>query len=61
MVQLPRQRDRTFAAKVEAFNAGYERVNDLQYEMIGNLDGDVSFENDHFELSCPENSPKMPP
>jgi len=50
MVQLPQRRDRSFAGKVQAFNAGYERVRDLQYEIIGNLDGDISFEKSHFEF-----------
>ena len=47
---MPQRRDRSFAAKVGAFNAGYERVNGLQYEIIGNLDADISFEKDHFEF-----------
>jgi len=50
LVQMPERRDRSFASKVDAFNAGYERVRDLPYEIIGNLDGDISFENDHFEF-----------
>jgi glycosyltransferase involved in cell wall biosynthesis len=50
MVQMPQRRDRSFAAKVTAFNAGYERVKDLRYDIIGNLDADISFENDHFEF-----------
>ncbi len=50
LVQLPKRRDRSFAAKVGAFNAGFERVKDLKFDVIGNLDGDISFENDHFEF-----------
>ncbi|PYV61766.1 MAG: glycosyl transferase, partial [Acidobacteria bacterium] len=50
MFQMPQRRDRSFAAKVEAFNAGYERVKGLYYEIIGNLDADISFERDHFEF-----------
>ena len=50
MVQMPQRRDRSFAAKVQAFNAGFEKVKDLQYEIIGNLDADISFEGDHFEF-----------
>jgi poly-beta-1,6-N-acetyl-D-glucosamine synthase len=50
MVQMPQRRDRSFAGKVEAFNAGYERVNGLGYDIIGNLDADISFEKDHFEF-----------
>jgi len=50
MVQMPQRRDRSFAAKVGAFNAGYERVEGLPYDIIGNLDADISFEKDHFEF-----------
>jgi hypothetical protein len=46
MVQMPPRRDRSFAAKVHSFNAGYEKVKGLEYEVIGNLDSDVSFGND---------------
>src|SRR6201999_3980830 len=53
LVSMPQRRDRSFAAKVQAFNAGYERIKDLQYEIVGNLDGDISFDSDHFEfLAC---------
>jgi glycosyltransferase involved in cell wall biosynthesis len=47
MVQMPARRDRSFAGKVQAFNAGYERVKHLHFDVIGNLDADVSFENDY--------------
>jgi len=50
LVQMPQRRDRSFAAKVQAFNAGYEKVKGLQYEVIGNLDADISFESDHLEF-----------
>ena len=50
LVQLPQGRDRSFTAKVQAFNAGYERVNGLKYEIIGNLDADISFEKDYLEF-----------
>lgn len=50
MVHMPERRDRSFAGKVVAFNAGYERVRNLPYDIIGNLDGDISFDKDHFEF-----------
>ena len=49
-VRLPERKERHFAAKVDAFNAGYERVKSLKYEIIGNLDADISFEKDFFEF-----------
>jgi len=50
LVNLPVRRERNFAAKVHAFNAGLERVKDIQYEIVGNLDADVALEDDHFEF-----------
>lgn len=50
MVRLPLRRDRSFAGKVHAFNAGLERVKILQYDIIGNVDSDISFDEDHFEF-----------
>jgi glycosyltransferase involved in cell wall biosynthesis len=48
MIQMPQRRDRSFAGKAYAFEAAYERIKDLQYELIGNLDADVSFDKDYF-------------
>jgi glycosyltransferase involved in cell wall biosynthesis len=44
------RKERHFAAKVHAFNAGLERVKQLEYDIIGNLDADVSLDADHFEF-----------
>lgn len=50
LIRLPERKERHFAGKVDAFNAGYDRVKNLEFDLIGNLDADVSFEPDHFEL-----------
>src|SRR6266571_2663318 len=50
LLNLSPHRDRSFAAKVHAFNAGFERVKDLDYKVIGNLDSDVSFDADYLEF-----------
>jgi len=50
MIHMPRHRDRSFAAKVHAFNAGYERVRHLPYDVIGNLDADLSFDEGYCEF-----------
>jgi poly-beta-1,6-N-acetyl-D-glucosamine synthase len=50
LVRRPQRLDRSFAGKVHAFNEGYERVKKLNYDIIGNLDADISFEKDHFEF-----------
>lgn len=46
LIRLPEREERHFAAKVKAFNAGYERVKDLSFEVIGNIDADISFGQD---------------
>ena len=50
LIEMPVRRDRSFAAKVNSFNAGYERVKGLPYDVIGNLDADLSFEKDYLEF-----------
>ena len=48
LVRMPERKERNFAGKVHAFNAGRARVSDLAYDVIGNLDADVSFGEGHF-------------
>jgi glycosyltransferase involved in cell wall biosynthesis len=50
LVRLPERRDRSFSGKVGAFNAGYARVAGMAYDVIGNLDGDISFEPDYLSF-----------
>ncbi len=50
LIRMPEHGDRHFAAKVGCFDAGYERVKELPYEVIGNLDGDISFDRDYLEF-----------
>ena len=46
-VRLPQLTDRSFASKVHAFNAGFERTKLLTFDIVGNLDGDLSFDPDY--------------
>jgi glycosyltransferase involved in cell wall biosynthesis len=50
LVELPQRRDRSFAKKVHSFNAGFEKMKGLEYEIVGNVDADISFDKDHFEF-----------
>jgi glycosyltransferase involved in cell wall biosynthesis len=50
LIEFPVRKERNFAAKVFAFNAGQENVKNLDYEVIANLDADTSFDADHFEF-----------
>lgn len=49
-VRLPEHRDRHFAAKVQCFNAGFERVKETTYDIMGNLDADITFGVDYFDF-----------
>lgn len=48
LIRMPGHSDRNFASKVFSFNAGYKEVRDTSYDIIGNLDADLSFEKDYF-------------
>jgi hypothetical protein len=50
LVRMPERRERHFAGKVHAFNAGRARMADFDFDVIGNLDADVSFGPRHFEF-----------
>src|SRR5207245_1969039 len=50
LVRRPKQSNRSFAGKVHAFNAGFERLQPLEFEIIGNLDADISFDPDYLEF-----------
>jgi biofilm PGA synthesis N-glycosyltransferase PgaC len=48
LVQMPERRERNFAGKAMAVSAGQKKLGELQYDVIGNLDADVSFDPDYF-------------
>jgi biofilm PGA synthesis N-glycosyltransferase PgaC len=48
LVRMPERTERHFAGKVHAFNAGYARVRNTEYDVIVNLDADISFEDGYF-------------
>jgi glycosyltransferase involved in cell wall biosynthesis len=50
LVRCSQRPERSFAGKANAFNAGFERVRSLSFDVIGNLDADISFEPDYFEF-----------
>lgn len=49
LLRMPERKERNFAGKVQAFDAGLARVRHLPYQIIGNLDADVAFEPDYVE------------
>ncbi|HMS82074.1 MAG TPA: glycosyltransferase family 2 protein [Nitrospira sp.] len=50
LVENPPRQERNFSKKVGSFNRGFERVAGLPFEIIGNVDADISFDKDHFEF-----------
>lgn len=50
VVHRPPHLERSFAGKVHAFNVGFARVQPLEFEVVGNLDSDLSFEPDYLEF-----------
>ena len=47
---MPEHRDRHFGGKVQCFNAGFERLRGMDFDIIGNLDADITFGEDQFEF-----------
>jgi poly-beta-1,6-N-acetyl-D-glucosamine synthase len=47
LVRMPERRDRHFGAKVHSFNAGFERARLHDYDVVGNLDADITFDPDY--------------
>src|ERR1035437_7133175 len=48
VLRRPPRTVRSFAGKAEAFNAGFDRLRSLEFEFIGSLDADITFEPDYF-------------
>jgi glycosyltransferase involved in cell wall biosynthesis len=42
LLRMPEHRDRTFAAKAACFNAAYERLKSTAFDLVGNLDADIT-------------------
>src|SRR5579862_2938919 len=61
LVRMPERKERHFAGKVHAFNAGFARVRDLTYDVIGSLDADITFDPEYFAflLSKLEKEPRL--
>ncbi len=50
LMRMPERRERHFAGKVHCFNAGYQQLAGVKYDVIGNLDADITFEADYIEF-----------
>jgi biofilm PGA synthesis N-glycosyltransferase PgaC len=60
-IRATERQERHFAGKVHAFNIGYERIKDLDYEIIVSLDADLTFDSEYFSflLSKFEQNPRL--
>jgi len=61
LVRLPERKERHFGGKVKAFCAGYEKLVGLEFDIIGNLDADITFDPDYFSflLEKLQGNPKL--
>jgi len=50
LLRMPEHRDRTFAAKATCVNQAYERLKSRDFDLIGNLDADITFEPGYCEF-----------
>jgi poly-beta-1,6-N-acetyl-D-glucosamine synthase len=50
LVQMPARGERHFAGKVFAFNAGYDSLKGVDFQVICSLDADISFDADYFSF-----------
>ena len=50
LLRMPEHRDRSFAAKAVCFNAGYDHLKSTNFDLIGNLDADITFGQDYYEF-----------
>jgi glycosyltransferase involved in cell wall biosynthesis len=50
LVRMPEHRDRNFGAKVACFNAGYQKLRPGDFDIVGNLDADITCGPDQFEF-----------
>jgi biofilm PGA synthesis N-glycosyltransferase PgaC len=48
LLRMPERKERHFAGKAFAFNAGYLRAQGVEHQFVGNLDGDISFDPEFF-------------
>ena len=48
-VRMGERTERDFAGKVGCFTAGYKRLKEVEYDIVGSMDADLSFDEDYFK------------
>lgn len=61
LVRRSGDQERNFGSKVKAFEFGYDRLRELEFDFVGNLDADVSFNSTYYEgvLSEFQDNPQL--
>jgi poly-beta-1,6-N-acetyl-D-glucosamine synthase len=49
LLRMPERKERHFAGKVNAFNAGYAKAKQVPHHVVASLDADIAFEAPYFE------------
>ena len=47
-IRMPERAERNFAGKVGCFDAAYARIKHLSFDLVGNLDADLTFAEDYY-------------
>jgi glycosyltransferase involved in cell wall biosynthesis len=50
LLRMPEHRDRSFAAKAVCFNTAFDSLRPVSFDLIANLDADITFELDYLEF-----------
>jgi glycosyltransferase involved in cell wall biosynthesis len=50
LYRMPERKTRDFGGKARCFNTAYERVKHLDFDLVGNLDADLTFTEDYYEF-----------
>jgi len=48
--RMPERDQRDFGGKARCFNGGYERLKGLEFDLVGNLDADITFDPGYYEF-----------
>lgn len=49
LIRMPEVRDRSFGAKAQCFAAGFARLQGVDFDIVGNLDADITLGEGYFE------------
>ena len=49
LVETAGDPNRNFGSKAKAINFAYQRLNDIEFDFVGNLDADISFDTSYYE------------